>query len=304
MFKHVVIWGLTKKRDSYRFIHQGFFDNLVRMGYQVNWVEDLWINREKVTPTSLVFGVDVASKYLPFVPGATYVTLNISPETELGSALKGSENWLRIQEYTVNAKGVQDPKGSITKYNDENRTLYMPWGTPVACSDFCPPINPEIESKIEYWVGAIWNDELGQGNSKVIEEYRSSLSARGIRFKRVGGSRFFAAGVSEAKNIELVRKSALGTSVVGAWQERNQYYPCRLFKSVSAGVAPSSNLDARQVFENSLLYSDSIEELVELGLSEPKSRRTKRVIEAQKILNKYTYESSLGRIFRALRSEW
>lgn len=304
MFKQVVIWGLTKKRDSYRFIHQGFFDNLTRMGYQVNWVEDLWINREKVTPTSLVFGVDVAAKHLPYVPGAKYVTLNISPESELGSALKNTDSWLRIQEYTVKAKGLPDPKGSIAKYYDANRTLYMPWGTPVAQSEFWPPVAPDSQSKLEYWVGAIWNDELGQGNSTVIEQYRNSLSERGIRFKRVGGSRLFAGGVSERKNIELVRKSALGTSVVGTWQEKNQYYPCRLFKSVSAGVAPSSNLDAREVFENSLLYSDSIAELVELGLSEPKSKRLKRVIDAQKILEKYTYEASLKRIFRALRGEW
>ena len=300
----IILWGLLHKRDSFRFISSGFYDALNHQGLKVHWVDDNPRNAKFITKNSLVFGVDVASKFMPFVPGAKYVTLNISSETPIGKQLNKTNDWFLIQELTNRATGIKDRLGSVAKFDRDATTLFMPWGTPLSVEDFMTPEIDSSRSRIEYWVGAIWDDALGQGNRKAIENFRCALAKKGVKFKRVGGSRIRLGGLSEAKNAERVRASRLGAAVVGNWQKSNQYYPCRLFKAVSFGVPPTSNLDAKIIYGDTLLYSDNIAELVQMAFDESKTSRVERAREAQLLTRNYTYKASFERILRMVNNEW
>jgi hypothetical protein len=300
----VILWGLTNKRDSFRFIHAGFYDALKYSGVDVEWVADHPRNFIKLNSNTLVIAVDVDCKNLPFHPEATYVTLNILENSETGLRLLNSNNWFRIQEYTNSSHGLRDSEGSITRYRPEKKTLYMPWGTPWHEKQFMHNKNDATQSKNEYWVGAIWNDALNQGNIESITTYRKTLGEAGVKFKRVGGSRFRIGGLSEIENARKVQASRLGAAIVGNWQQTNEYYPCRLFKAVSAGIPPTSNLDARPVFGDTLLFSENIETLTHLALDESEEIRRDRAAEAQKMLRPYTYIESYKRILRMVNFEW
>jgi|FLOH01.1.fsa_nt_gi hypothetical protein len=300
----IILWGLVRKRDSFRFISGGFYQALLRQGANVKWVDDLPANAGMINKNSLVFGVNVACKYLPFVEGAKYVTLNITNETMLGSKLENTKNWFKIQELTNHSTGDIDRFGSVSRLDKNLRTLFMPWGTPLFEEDFYSPEINTLTSKIEYWVGAIWDDSLGQGNRNNIYTYRKVLAEYGVKFKRVGGSRIRLQGLSETKNAEKVRSSRLGAAVVGDWQKNNQYYPCRLFKAASFGIPPISNLDARAIYGDTLLYSENIRELVELSMLESNLSRNERARAAQKLTINYTYKASFERILRLVNDEW
>lgn len=301
---HVVLWGLKHKRDSFRFIFQGFYDALIKEGISVSWVEDSPKSESAIQIDSIVIGVDVASKHFAVVNGPTYVTLNIQPESIIGQKLSGQGNWFKIQEYTNRSPGMLDSEGTIVRYKFENRTLYMPWGTPVSVSDFKKPQKLSLRASKEYWVGAIWNDALNQGNTEAIETYRQALREHGVRFKRIGGSRWRVGGLSEEQNANKVRESRLGAAIVGNWQKENEYYPCRLFKAVSAGVPPTSNLNAHPVFQDSLLYQDDIRKLVQNAMAESENERIERTLYAQTLIERYTYRASFERILRMINEDW
>lgn len=301
---HVVLWGLKHKRDSFRFIFQGFYDALLKEGVTVSWVEDSPKSEGVIRKDSIVIGVDVASKHFAVISGPTYVTLNIQPESETGKKLSKQGNWFKIQEFTNRSPGELDSEGSIARFKLENRTLYMPWGTPASVDEFKKPLNLSLDMTKEYWVGAIWNDALNQGNTEAIETYRQALTDYGIRFKRIGGSRWRVGGLSEEQNAIKVRESRLGAAIVGNWQKENQYYPCRIFKAVSAGVPPTSNLDAHPVFRDSLLYQDDITKLVQHAMAESANDRIERTLSAQKLIERYTYKASFERILRMINADW
>jgi hypothetical protein len=301
---NVVLWGLRKKRDSFRFISQGFYDSLTRQGIDVRWVDDKTKYCSVVDKNSLVIGVNVAGDNIPIVEGSKYVTLNIEDQSEIGKRLAQTGNWYKIQEFTNRSIGTKDSLGSVVVYNSDKKTLYMPWGTPHAKNSFLKPVLNSDISQNEYWVGAIWNDALNQGNRESIDIYKTVLRKQGIAFRRLGGSRLKLNGLSESDNAFRVRASRLGAGVVGNWQKNNQYYPCRLFKAVSFGVPPTSNLNAVNIFKDSLLHSNNIEEMTELALAEGISSRIERTKLGQKLIEKYTYEESFNRIMRMVNDDW
>ncbi len=301
---NIVLWGLKSKRDSFRFIFLGYYETLKRKGISVFWVDDLPKSLDVITKNSLVLGVDIASKHLLPVNGATYVTLNVQANSNLGLALQETGKWFKIQEFTNQSPGLADSEGSIAKFKVENKTLYMPWGTPILEKDFLPPFVPIKNSTKEYWVGAIWNDSLNQGNIDAISEFRRSLKKLGVQFHRVGGSRLRIGGLDESQNAQKIRASRLGAAIVGNWQKTNQYYPCRIFKAVSAGVPPISNLDARPIFGGDLLWNTNISELVDSAMAESKEDRRDRTLSAQEKIKNYTYLASLRRILRVVNDEW
>lgn len=300
----VVLWGLKNKRDSFRFIHSGFYEALKTEGIEVAWVPDNPRSQRYLGKNTLVFAVDVDSKHLSFNPETTYVTLNIREDSQTGMKIRESPNWFKIQEYTKQSIGIDDRDGSIALYRPEKKTLYMPWGTPLNKKEFQVDQVDSTNNKSEYWVGAIWNDQLNQGNVQAIAEYREALGLLDIKFKRIGGSRWKLGGLTELENATKVRSSRLGAAIVGNWQKENEYYPCRIFKAVSAGVPPTSNLDASRIFGETLLYSSNIGELVEMAISESADDRFLRARAAQEKIFNYTYYASYIRILRMVENSW
>lgn len=293
----VVIWGLRTTRHSHRYIHKGFYENLKIMGYEVIWVDDKKENQKYLEGTNLVFAVNIASSYIINNPKNYYVAHNFNhPE------FTNAENVLRLQVWTNNSKGVR-VDSSVVLYDQDSRILYQPWGLPEPESTW---LNPSKEkSRTEYWVGAIWNNSLNEGNQSVISQYKSALNDQGIRLRRVGGTRWLTKdGVSPQVAYRLVNKSPLGSAVVGDWQLSNGYIPCRLFKNVAAGQIPSSNSDFSEIFLDSGIFAENIYTLVKNVSQIRLQERIERVALAQSKLKPYKTESALNRIIELVRALW
>lgn len=288
----IVIWGLRWTKDSFRFIHSGWYWTLKREGFHVTWVEDRARNAAAVSPGAIVLCVNVASRHLPRVEGARYVGHNL-PESQCTALEDSGGRVARLQVWT-NEVPVPDASKEVpcVSFDAQTRTLYQPWGTPFAVRTWrTTPAEPSTST--EYWIGSIWNDAAGQGNRPVMENWRSVLHERNLTFRKV------PPGWPDRLSpyAALIRRSRLGSSVVGDWQRTHEYLPCRVFKNTSAGVPPSGNNPAySRVFGDAAIVDDDLARLADRILSERAADRRERLAEAQQRMRPYTYERSLQRI--------
>ena len=299
-YKDITVWGLSRTRHSHRFIHKGFYENLSQVYENVKWLEDTKGNQYDLKPGGLVLASGVAARNLPIIQSGNYVLHNVELTKQQDVMLKElGAKVLRLQVFTKDATGKDMWNLPYVKFDVENQTLYQPWGVPVDKVNWLPPIDSR-KNEIEYWVGAIWNNPQNQGNREILKEYREYLSSRKIKFQRVGGSRLFLNGLSDAAASNKIRKSPIGATIVGNWQRENQYIPCRLFKNIAAGVSPITNLNAMNLLGESAIYSTDLENLIELALAEQASCKIERLHAAQKSISQFTYKLALKRIFDAL----
>ena len=285
----IIIWGLRNKRHSHRYIHKGFYETFKRLGYETLWVDDSPKNISVVANNSVVLSVDIASKHLPFLKSVRYVLHN-----NVREEFKNSNNVLNLQVYTHMASG-KSLGHPLILFNESNRTLYQPWGISDPVESWrTSTANP---GNTEFWVGAVWNNALNQGNSIQIHEYKQALKAHNINFRRVGGTRWITKnGISSARNLELVNKSPIGAAIVGEWQKDAGYVPCRLFKNVAAGHIPISNGNYTTIFPTFGIFNNNIEELVSEGCIISKNQRQISIIDSQEILKIFTYSNAINRI--------
>ena len=285
----VVIWGLQNTRHSHRYIHKGFYDTLRRSSIEVLWLDDCEKSREFIRSGDFVIAAGVACKFLPVNPKVYYVLHNVDNPN-----FQEVKTKINLQVFTNDSKGKMVDE-SIALWDMQTKTLYQPWGLPEPKNYWLNP--SELKSKYENWIGAIWDNDLHQGNRVQLEKYISALKSKNIRFKRLGGTRSITKdGLSSKKSFKKVNQSPIGAAIVGQWQVTNGYVPCRAFKNVAAGAIPISNSDMTHIFGHDYLHIPDIEELVEvsLGISlnqiNMKSRSCKEMLEA------YSYERALSRM--------
>jgi hypothetical protein len=293
MSKNVVIWGLKSIRHSHRYIHQGFQSTFQRLGYDVVWVDDKVRNQKFLEGSNLVVSVDIASKNLVWYKNNKYILHNVERQD-----FQGQKNVLNLQVFSSNSFGsaVDD---SIALYDKTSQTLFQPWGVSEPITLWKTP--SRSHGKVEYWVGAIWNNNLNQGNRPIMDLYGQVLNSRGIKFKRIGGTRSLGInGINPIRSLELVNCSPVGSQIVGNWQKEKRYVPCRLFKNIAAGQPPSSNADFSFILKDLGYYSEDLESLVEHSSKMSYQSRLDLVREAQKAILSYTYEKGITRILQAL----
>ena len=289
---HFVIWGLNDVRHSHRYIHQGFYQTLARMGHKVDWVSDSTRNRKIVEDGSIVIACGVAAEHLPMRLTARYVLHNFDSESHL------SLNHIKLQVLTNDSQGVS-VDDSHAKWDKARNTLYQPWGLPEPKEYWLSA--SQAKSSRENWIGAIWDNEQHQGNSLQIAEYKASLEEHGLSFKRLGGTRSFSKnGLTSQKAFDYVNTSPIGAAILGKWQKDNGYVPCRAFKNIASGAVPISNSNLIRIFGDAYLYSDSIVELVEIALNLNTAEIAARSESCKEVLPLYPYEASLERILSVL----
>jgi hypothetical protein len=291
--RRFIIWGLKSIRHSHRYIHKGFFDTLKNLGLDVLWLDDKKNNQDLVKSGDIVIAVGIQSSYLPLNNRVHYVLHNFnSVQAEI------IPSHIKLQVHTIDAKG-ENLDNSVSVWDEKERTLYQPWGIPESQEIWLPPTL--WRSKKEFWVGLVWDNELNQGNARVIEEYKNHLKEREISFKKIGGTRALTRdGVSSANSFKHVNNSAIGAAIVGDWQQKVGYIPCRAFKNIAAGAIPISNSNLTHVFGDSYLYAPEIKDLIDLANNLTFDEIQDRSANCKESLKAYTYESALRRVLSVL----
>jgi hypothetical protein len=297
--KSVTIWGLKNKRNSLRFIHKGFYENFMKLGYDTRWVNDEARNQNIQSDIFFVSGV--ASKYIKFNKSAIYILHNVElSDNDAENIRRNNINHLNLQVFTKDAYGEILQNGN-TIYNHDINTLFQPWGTPLSPNEWYPYV-PKNRFKIEFWVGSIWNNQMNQGNKTIMNTYKQILRKHGVTLIKRGGSKLNVNGLSDSKNSQLVRKSRIGATIVGEWQKSASYIPCRLFKNISFGVAPISNMRAPIFLNNKNGFIDNLQDLINFAMSESDNEKMLRLESARADLRMFTYEENIKRIVKVLAS--
>jgi hypothetical protein len=207
-------------------------------------------------------------------------------------------NYVNLQVFTRDSHGEKLGIPNII-YDIYSNTLYQPWGTPQSFSEW-QDYSPLNDSRFEWWVGAVWNNQLNQGNIDTINEYRKLLRKYGVIFVKRGGSKFSLDGVSDVKNSRLVRKSKFGATIVGNWQNYSGYIPCRLFKNIAFGIPPLSNMNAPLLLSDKNGFVNDIDELLNFAISESEKNRIARFESAKNDIQHFTYEENIKRILKIM----
>lgn len=297
----ILIWGLKSVRHSHRFVHEGFYNAFKKLGHEVGWVDDE--NQNTAIPAGSILIVSgMASRNFPIRSDIKYVMHNVLPTSVQQSELNiKNPKTLKLQVHTNDANGEVFQNLPYVSFNADTSTLYQPWGVPVEMNQWISTVNPK-PGCTEFWVGAIWNNSLNQGNTEIIRKYKKILKSRKIKFKRVGGSRWRIGGLTDTAATQKIYQSPLGTTILGDWQLSNQYVPCRLFKNIASGKPPITNGDFSKLLEEFSISSQNLEELVDTALSETLKSRQKRLLGSQKKIEAYTYTKSVTRIIDCLDS--
>jgi hypothetical protein len=286
----IVIWGIKAPFHSHHFIHLGFYSTLKNLNIPVLWLEDLASNQSLIERKDLVISVDVAMKFLKKEP-ETYYCIHNPPNNFLDSSDSPYELRLQVltnDVYDANFTIGSCPLEGVAFYNQTNNILYQSWGTPLLKRQFFPVANTPYK-KIEFFVGSVWDNDLGQGNLRAIEKYRNILKNFGIKFVQIKGA-------PEILNPIFVRNSALASSIVGEWQETHGYTPCRVFKAISYGRLGAINSISSQKQYPWLMANSNIDGLVSSILGMSHSQLRDYVASQQDFLSSETYESKLTNI--------
>jgi hypothetical protein len=294
----IIIWGLKNKHHSHRFIHKGFYENFKKLGYKTEWVDDSPSNNNY--QSDLVFASGIAINNLHLKENTSYIFHNVDfDEKRRDFLFKNRINYINLQVFTKDAKGILLDNESI-KLDEETKTLYQPWGTPLDPDEWWP-YQPKNQTRFEWWVGAIWNNQLNQGNEKVILDYRKLLRRKKIFFARRGGSKFNKDGLSEKRSAKIIRNSKYGATIVGNWQYEFKYIPCRLFKNLSYGLPILSNMDKPNFLNSPEGFKHNLNSLLDFADNESERDRMKRFLVERNEISNFTYTKNINRLLKILK---
>ena len=132
----------------------------------------------------------------------------------------------------------------------------------------------------------------------VLEKY-------GIEYKNYGGTfnKDSDKNKSFQENMQLIQESIIAPALQSGWQIANEYIPCRIFKNISYGkMGITNNKAVNKLFNNKLIYSENIEELIEQGLEfEKRNDKFYKIKELMiEIRDNHTYINRIQYIFNYL----
>ena len=147
-------------------------------------------------------------------------------------------------------------KYGMTKIDDciytNGEGLWMPWATDLLPHEIeqnkinALPFNSN--SREINWVGTIGEGVFG--NVDQINPFKKACQDNGVNFTSTICSK------SIEDNAELIRKSYMAPVIVGEWQQRVGYVPCRAFKNLSYGQFIMTNSPRiAELFGNKTIFN-------------------------------------------------
>lgn len=293
-FNKVIVWGYPLGGHTHSNVHDAFYRAFKYLGYDAYHVNDTPANRElfKEEKDCLYLTTGGGDNNIPLRDDCAYITHNCGP------LRYQDKRHIKLQVLTQNNPDIDsmEKMGETTYYSKIGKMVLMPWATNLLPNefDFNAPILPK-ERKI-YWVGTIESSNEFE-NIKNITKFKRACAENDIEF--VHGWKD-GAQISPEKHIELIRKSFFAPTILGTWQERVGFVPCRLFKNTSYGQLPVTNSrQAKDIFGDLAVYNNDPHQLFYDAIEHIND--TDRIRRAMKIVQeKHTYANRIQDIFKKL----
>jgi len=291
MNKNVIIWGHLKTPNTYSYIQGAFFRAFKEMGFNTYQFEDTEENKEIANNIGNAIYVTESQvdKFIPLRNDCSYVTHNSDAEKYNGLKRLG------IQVFTNQDKPSPDVLilSQTSFYEKSSRMLFFPWATDLLPRefDFEGVLKTPKEDKV-YWVGTIAKEGPFENISE-IQPFSDSCLEKEIIFER-------AHGVSTEENKLLINKSYLAPTIVGKWQKKVGFIPCRIFKNISYGeLGVTNSEEIYKIFGDLIIYEPDTSKMLETVGDERLNK--KRIIEGMKFVQKnHTYINRVKDILKVL----
>lgn len=301
----LVIWGLKNVYHTHRHIHQAFYKNAKKLGYEVIWIEDDKKNQKLILPGDIIIASNVVGKMvteklkiedynLPIRNDVKYCLHNYK---DIFIEKLNKNNYIKLQVYNKKYEENSIKIDEFRYFNTNTKTLYQPWGTDLLYQEFKKPTFNK--NKFVFWIGSVWNNEKNQGNIKQINELKNILIKNKLRFIQL---RF----IPNFLNIFFIRISRIAPAIAGQYQVDVNYLPCRMFKNISYGQLGITNVQKFSdiLGDSFIINSDQNTEMVinkVLTLSSDEYK--KEVLLQQEKIKNYTYKESIKNIIQCLNQQ-
>jgi len=275
----VIIWGHELHNHTHSYIHNAFYITFKHLEYKTYWYNEDGENNYPENgildnfENSLFIVHGLESKNLPLNNTSIYISHNVEwfgnefkiPKNHL---LKNKtdgipcSNILSMQVLTTPSKQFKSYKNiNHHKYTDD--CIFLPWAT-----DLLPH---EIDMNIEN-LNNIRSKNISNFIGMPIDPwyiFHQECKKNGIQYKNYGGTFDKDSHINKSvkENMELIQESIIAPALQEPWQLKNEYIPCRIFKNISYGkMGITNNKAVNELFNNKLIYSEDIDELVKQGL--------------------------------------
>lgn len=297
----IVIWGLRYKYHTQRHIHQAFYENAKKMGYETVWLEDTPQNSKKIKAGDLIISTQAIGKMVPEkfkiedynIPIREDIFYCLHNFKSIFTDKLNPNNLIKLQVYnTIDGAEQSDQKwGPVTFFNSKTRTLYQPWGTNLSPEEFKKPTFSKFP--FVFWVGNVWNDSGNRGNLNEIAELKTALKENELKFIKIKV-------VPDFLHTFLIRHSRIAPAIGGGLQVKIDYLPCRIFKNISYGQLGITNIKKfKDILGENYIEGDTIKDIVKNALCLSKKEYLEKIKKQQEIIKNYTYITAIKNIIKA-----
>lgn len=269
----VIIWGYPLHKHTHSYTHAAVYKAFKHLGYETYWFHDDDYPEDFDYEDCLFFTEGFADTKIPLRKTSTYfVHVCVNPDKYLGKVKKlvdvrylmnkmDSDNYnfvLDRSKCDVLDKGVLHEKDS-----GDYEIIYMAWATNLLPDEIDLECAKIKRSDTYYFLGSI----SGSGrfaNAEYIQQFAECCAKIGVK---TSVNDPWQNPLSEEDNLRLTQQSFMCPDFRNRTHKKWGYIGCRLMKAISFGQLGMTNSKISQEFiDDSVLYSESIPELFQLGL--------------------------------------
>lgn len=249
--KKVIIWGHKIHSHTHSYIHYGFFKAFKHLGYDTYWFDNNDNTHAFDFSGSLFITESQVDQNIPLRDDCYYILHNCSRDKYRSLIEKQRCIVLQVYSHDVLLRAVQKLEECIFIERD-GIVIYMPWAT-----DLLPYEIDAIKKQMKNmphqkdntiaFIGSIGGGTFG--NIEQIEPFRKAGQENGLQFIN-------KVHLSLPQTIEVTQSALFAPALQGAWQCKQGYIPCRIFKNISYGVLGITNSEAVWLlFNKKIVYN-------------------------------------------------
>lgn len=254
-FDKVIIWGHKLHTHTHSYIHNAFYRAFQHMGYQTYWFDKYDALHNIDVSNALFITEGQADENIPLRSDARYILHNCDVRKYQPFFQQGHCIILQVYTDDVLPRPVTKVEDFIY-YDLADKCIYMPWATDLLPHeiDAIKKELPKIKrKKVVWWIGTVGAGEFG--NIEQIAPFQKACEEHGIKFRN-------AMGKNVQDTIKDIQISYLAPAIVGKWQQKVGYIPCRIFKNISYGqMGVTNSRHVYNLFKGKIVYNSDTYQL-------------------------------------------
>jgi hypothetical protein len=245
----VVIWGHKLHSHTHSYIHHAFYIAFRHLGYSTYWFDNSDTVSDFDFSNALFLTEGQVDAKIPIRDDCFYILHNCSVK-KYESQIKAGKAII-LQVYTDDILKYQTQEiAKCIHFNVDGQTIHMPWATDLLPHeiDEMKAILPENHSSNKiYWIGTIGAGKYG--NIEELNPFITACKENGYEFIHLNR-------VGQEKSRQLIKESYIAPAIVGTWQNKAGYIPCRIFKNISYGhMGVTNSYRVYELFNQKIIYN-------------------------------------------------